>query len=134
LNYVGGPQPDEWRQRYGEDDHGIAFEGSAGWVHVNRYRIVAQPASLLDSVIGPDEIQLYRSNHHVRNFLDCVKSRSATICPVDEAVRADIICHLSDIAIRTQRKIRWDPKEEVIIGDAAASRLLTRSMRSPWHL
>lgn len=134
LNYAGGPQPEKWRQRYGPDGHGISFEGTEGWVHVNRGRIVANPKSLLESVIRPDETHLYESNHHVRNFLDCVKSRAETVCPIDVAVRADIVCHLSDIAIRTQKKIKWDPENEVIIGDEQASRMLTRSMRSPWHL
>jgi len=134
INYVGGAQPAEWRKRYGGDNHGAAFEGTEGWVHVNRRRIVAHPKSLLDSAIGSDEIRLYRSNHHVRNFLDCVKSRAQTISPIDAAVRADIVCHLSDIAIRTKRKIRWDPEKEVIINDETASRGLTRSMRSHWHL
>jgi len=134
VNYAGGPQPEKWRQRYGPDAHGVAFEGAEGWVHVNRGRIVAHPKSLLDSVIAPDEIRLYKSNNHVRNLLDCVKSRAQTICPIDVAVRADIVCQLSDIAIRTRRKIKWDPEKEVIIGDEQASRLLTRSMRSPWRL
>jgi hypothetical protein len=49
-------------------------------------------------------------------------------------VRADIVCHLSDIAIRTRRKIRWDPVKEEIIGGEDASRRLSRAMRSPWHL
>ncbi|MHC4647377.1 MAG: Gfo/Idh/MocA family protein, partial [Planctomycetota bacterium] len=103
LNYAGGPQPDEWRERYGKDSHGIGFEGPDGWVHVNRGRIVASSQSLLDSIFGPDEIHLYRSNHHVRNFLDCIKTRSETVCPIDVAVQADIVCHLSDIAIRAGR-------------------------------
>jgi predicted dehydrogenase len=134
VNYVGGPQPADWRKRYGPDRHGIAFEGSKGWVHVNRSRIVASPQSLLKSQFGPTETHLYESNHHVRNLLDCVKSRADTICPIDVAVRADILCHLSDITIRTERRIKWDPAKEIIIGDEDASRRLTRSMRSPWHL
>jgi predicted dehydrogenase len=134
MNYAGGPQPEQWRKRYGKDAHGVAFEGTKGWVHVNRGRIVAQPKSLLDCVIGLNEIHLYKSSHHVRNFLDCVKNRAQTVCPIDVAVRADIVCQLSDIAIRTGRKIKWDSEKEVIVGDAGASRMLTRSMRSPWHL
>ncbi len=134
LNYAGGPQPKEWHQRYGPNIHGTGFEGDEGWVHVNRGRIAAHPRSLLKSVIAPNETNLYKSNHHVRNFLDCVKNRSQTVCPIDVAVHADIVCQLSDIAIRTRRKIKWDPENEVIIGDEDASRLLTRPMRSPWHL
>jgi len=134
VNYAGGPQPPEWRQRYGRDSHGIGFEGTNGWVHVNRSRIVADPPSLLESVLGPNEIHLYESNHHQGNFIECVKSRRQTVCPIDTAVQADILCHLSDIAIRMRRKIRWDPVKEEIVGDAEAARRLTRSMRSPWHL
>ena len=134
VNYAGGPQPGEWRQRYGRDSHGIGFEGDQGWVHVNRSRIVADPPSLLESVPGPNKIHLYESNHHQGNFVECVKSRRQTVCPIDAAVQADILCHLSDITIRTRRKIRWDPVKEEIVGDAEAARRLTRSMRSPWHL
>jgi len=134
MNYVGGEQPAEWKKRYGPDSHGIGFEGTDGWVHVNRSRIVAKPKSLLKTVFGPDEIHLYKSNHHVRNFLDCIKSRVETVCPIDTAVDADTLCHLSDIAIRTERKIRWDLGEETIVNDPKACLRLKRAMRSPWRL
>ena len=90
--------------------------------------------SLLEEKFGPNEIHLTRSNHHVRNFLDCIKTRNETVCSIDAAVKADIVCHLSDIAIRTKRKIIWDPVKEEIINDEQASLRLTRSMRSPWRL
>jgi predicted dehydrogenase len=115
-------------------DHGTTFVGSEGWVSVDREGIYADPPSLLKSEIGPDEIHLYESNHHQQNLLDCIKSRSQTISHIDAAFQGDAICQLSEIAVRTGRKIRWDPKKEEIIGDDAASRLLTRPMRSPWHL
>jgi len=134
IDYAGGPQPKEWFERYGGDAHGIGFEGTDGWVHVNRSRIIASSKSLLEVGNSPGGLIRSRKVNHVRNFLDCVKSRAKTECPIDVAVRADIVCHLSDIAIRTERKITWDPVKEEIIGDAEASRRLTRSMRSPWHL
>ncbi len=121
--------------RYGATtSHGTAFEGSEGWVHVDRRGINAHPKKILDSYIRPDEIHLPRSKNHVRNLLDCVKARAKTICPVDEAVRADIVCHLSDIAIRLERKLKWDPKTELFVNNDTANRLLKRAMRSPWHL
>ena len=52
------------------------------------------------------------SNHHKRNFLECVKKRGQTVSPIEAAVRADTVCHLGDIAIRTGRKLRWDPAKE----------------------
>ncbi|HUV64300.1 MAG TPA: Gfo/Idh/MocA family oxidoreductase, partial [Sedimentisphaerales bacterium] len=51
---------------------GTRFEGTEGWIYVNRGKLEAEPASLLTSVIGPDEKRLYQSTDHKRNFLDCV--------------------------------------------------------------
>jgi predicted dehydrogenase len=113
---------------------GVTFQGSDGWVHVNRSGIWAEPESLLTSVIGQDEIHLTESKGHQRNFLDAVKTRAKTICPVDVAVRTDTICHLTDICTRLGRKLRWDPAKEDFIDDVEASRMLKRPMRSPWRL
>ncbi|MFH1882640.1 MAG: hypothetical protein ABIL62_08025 [Planctomycetota bacterium] len=113
---------------------GFIGVGSMGWVFVCRNLIEAHPKSLLTSIIGPDEIRLPRSNNHRRNFIDCVKTRQKTICPIETAVRSDTICHLDDIAIRLGRKLKWDPEREEFINDEQANRMLTRPMRSPWHL
>lgn len=140
INFKGiggrsGPAPAEWQQRYGKTGaHGTVFEGTKGWVHVRRGDIDAHPKALLQSQINPNEIQLYKSNDHIRNFLDCVKSRAATICPIDAAVRIDTLCHISNIATQLERKLKWDPKNERFINDDTANRFLVRSMRSPWHL
>lgn len=113
---------------------GVLFEGTQGWVFVNRRSLEAHPKSLLQEEIGPDEIHLPVSNQHQQNLLDCVKTRSKTVCPIEVAVRSDTICQLSDIAIRLGRKLRWDPEKEEFVNDAEASRMLKRAMRSPWHL
>jgi predicted dehydrogenase len=113
---------------------GILFIGSDGWVIVSRGGIDAQPKSLLQTVFDSSEPRLPVSNDHKRNFLDCVKTRQQPICPIGPAVRSDTICHLDDIAIRTGRKLHWDPKAEQFVNDDAANRLLTRPMRSPWRL
>jgi len=135
LNFTGFPFPQEWQKRYGRTtSHGTAFEGADGWVHVDREGINAHPKELLSTQFGPNDIRLYESNNHVRNLLDCVKSRAATICPVDEAVQGDIICQISDITIRLEQKLKWDPVKERFVNNDAANRRLTRVMRSPWTL
>jgi len=113
---------------------GVTFQGSEGWVHVSRQGIWAEPQSLLTSVIGRDEIHLIESKGHQRDFLDAVKTRGQTICPIDVAVRTDTICHLTDICTRLGRKLHWDPQKEDFVNDPQASRMLSRPMRSPWHL
>ncbi len=117
-----------------QNKQGVVFQGTEGWVYVKRGHIDAEPKSLLDSQIGPDEIHLMKSSGHQRQFLDCIKSREQTVSNIDVAVRSDTISHLTDICTRLGRKIRWDPDKEEIIDDAEASRMLTRAMRAPWHL
>jgi predicted dehydrogenase len=118
----------------GKNEHGIRFEGSEGWVHVRRGFIDAHPKSLLQSVIGPNENHLPVSDNHQQNLLDSIRTRLPPVSPIDVAVRSDTICHLSDIAMRLGRKLRWDPEKEEFPGDADANRMLTRAMRSPWRL
>ncbi len=71
--------------------------------------------------IGPRDEHLYRSRDHARNLVDCVRSRRPTICPIEEAVRADIVCQIADIAIRTRQKLRWDPGTERFVGNDKAN-------------
>jgi hypothetical protein len=80
------------------------------------------------------KVKLYESRGHVRNFLDCVKSRNPTVAPVETGHHSTIPGHLGLIAMLTGRKIRWDAEKEEIIGDAEAGKLLTRDYRGPWKL
>lgn len=114
--------------------HGVTFEGPDGTVFVDRSKIEAKPESLLKWQPGPNDVRLYDSPNHYRNFLDCVKSRKETICPVEVAQKSDTICQVSDIAIRLARTMKWDPDKERFIGEAEADRRLTRAMRAPWSL
>jgi len=126
----------EWSQRYRRiTDHGTAFEGTDGWVHVDRSGLNLQPENLIDADENTFQVQLTKSPDHVRNFLDCVKSRAETVCPIDESVWSDTLCELSDIAIRLDRKVVWDVKREHFINDKEANlRLLPHEMRKPWQL
>ncbi len=113
---------------------GMLFVGSDGWIQVRRGYIDAYPKDLLRTIIGPNEIQLPRSNDHRRNFLDAVRTRQKPICPVETAVRSDSVCHQADIAIKLGRKLQWDPVKEEFKNDPDANRLLSKPMRSPWHI
>jgi hypothetical protein len=71
---------------------------------------------------------------HERHWLRCIKTRSRSASPVEDAVHSDTIAHLTEISVLVGRKITWDPVKEVIVGDEEASRLMTRPMREPWRL
>lgn len=114
--------------------HGVRFEGDKGWVHVVRGGIDAQPKSLLDATIQPGEEHLYRSDHHMGNFVRCIRSRRDPAAPVEACHAATTATLIADIATRTGRKLTWDWKKEQFLNDDGANRMLTRTLRSPWHV
>ena len=115
----------------------LRFEGSDGWIGNRGWRapLQAQPASILDSVIGPNEIHLFTCPQgEQRNFLDCVKSRQECYFPPEIGQRCFTIAHIGNIAMILGRKLKWDPEKERFVNDDEANRMLGRAMRSPWHL
>jgi predicted dehydrogenase len=71
---------------------------------------------------------------HIRNFLDCVKSRQQPNCPIEEGHRSTVFAHLANIALATKSRIEWDAKAERIVGNARANELLHYKYREPWKL
>ncbi len=116
------------------DRMGVRFEGDAGWIWVTRGNWEASNPALLTSEIGPDEIHLYNSENHFRNFIDCVISREQPVAPVENAHRSITIAHLGNIALLTGRDLKWDPDQEQIISDEEANKMCSRPMRDPWKL
>jgi predicted dehydrogenase len=69
---------------------------------------------------------------HVRNFLDCIKSRQRPVADAEEGHRTATTCHLANISLRTGRMLQWDSGKEQIDGDREASAMLERPYRKPW--
>jgi hypothetical protein len=116
--------------------HGTTFVGTEGWVSVDRAGIYASNPEWLKKEFGESDIQLYKSDHHQKNFVDCIKSRKDTASTIDSAVQSDAISHLSDILIRSgQTEINWNPKEEKLINPTPEmEKLMHREMRAPWAI
>jgi len=114
--------------------HCALFVGSKGWVAVTRGSWKVFPETLYRKAKNAGEKKLNVSTHHQQNFVDCVVSRQQPVSDLASAVQSDLMCHLSDISIRTGRSIRWDPKKETIVGDVEAAKMMSRKMRKPWTL
>ena len=110
------------------------FVGEEGWVRASRGDMDAHPKSLLKAKIAPGGIRLFQQGNHHQNFLDAIKKRVDAASDIDSAVQSDFISHLSNIAIRMKRKIRWDTASETILDDTEAQRMAVRPMRSPWTI
>jgi predicted dehydrogenase len=69
---------------------------------------------------------------HVRDFLDCVRSRRQPVSDLESGHRVATACHLANISLRLGRKLKWDTVKEEVVDDAEANRLLVRPYRTPW--
>lgn len=114
--------------------NGIRFEGTDGWIWVNRGSIDASSRELLGKPLPDDAERLYESNDHMGNFFDCIKSRKDPICNVEIGHRSATVCHLGAISLRTGKSLTWDPDKEAFTGENAeeANSHVAREMRKPY--
>ncbi|HEY2787067.1 MAG TPA: Gfo/Idh/MocA family oxidoreductase [Fimbriiglobus sp.] len=110
---------------------GTTFVGEKGSIHVNRGKIEIKPAELSKQ---PCPSKLEISNNHYKNFLDCIKTRNKPICDVEVGHRSATVCHLGNIAIRSGKRLTWDPVKEQFVGDADANKWVSKEYRKPWSL
>ncbi len=119
-------------------DHGIRFIGDSAWVHVKRGDITSSAPALLDdpkSKCGTMPVKLAASSHHIRNLVDGIQNRTRTVCDVQTAFRSDTLCQLALIAVKSGRKLQWDPQGEHFTNDEAANAMLEpRAFRGDWKL
>lgn len=88
-----------------------------------------KPAGKAAAKKGPSD-----TADHARNFLDCVKSRAVTNCPVETGHRSTTATLLAKLALERRRYLTWDAKAERVTNDEAANKLLTYEYRKPWTL
>ena len=72
--------------------------------------------------------------YHMQNFFDCMKDRSLPISDVFTHHRSVSACHLANVAVLLERKVRWDPVKEDFVGDPQASAMLRREQRKPYTI
>lgn len=133
----------------GKNPNGIRFEGSDGWLFVSRGNVGvtasdpgrdgaqnkafnASDPKILSSVIGANEIHLYESREQHGNWLDCIQSKKPTISTAEIAHRSCSACLVAHAAMKTQKKLYWDPKKEIFKDNAEANKWLSRPQRFPY--
>ncbi len=72
--------------------------------------------------------------NHMANFIQCVRDRGEPVSDVHTHNRAMTTCHLSNIAIRLDRKLKWDAVKEEIVGDSEANGWLKREQRKGYEI
>ncbi|MGV3486825.1 MAG: Gfo/Idh/MocA family protein [Planctomycetaceae bacterium] len=126
--------------------NGILFTGDAGRIFVNRGDITGKPVEdLAGSPLARDAMKVYDFDNyerperagkldaiinHMGNFFDCVQQRRQPISDIESQHRSVSTCHLGNISMRLGRRLQWDPKQELFVGDAEADAMLTREQRA----
>jgi len=121
-------EPREWK------DYTVTFVGTEGKIVVHREYLNTWPDNLINNKLGPNDIRLYKSNNHYADWLQSIRTRGKPICDIEIGCRTATVCHIGNIAYELKRPLRWNPEEEHFVDDPEAGRLLSRPMRSPWHL
>lgn len=113
---------------------GVTFVGDSGSISVTRSSLEAEPVDVLRQPPGDGQLRLYHSNNHMRNFLQCMRSRKDPICPVEVGHRSNTICVIAHLAMKLGRKLHWDPHTERFVNDQVANDLLDYDHRQPWTI
>ena len=111
----------------------VRFEGDAGWIETGDTGKIALSDSLRAEYRAITE-RGTDPGKHVRDFLNCVKSRSAPRSNAGAACQGHIACHAAYIAWQLGRKLAWDPLKEEFLGDPEANRMRSRAIREPWRI
>lgn len=111
---------------------GCTFVGTKGTLRVDRNRLESDPAEILTTPLAADDRRTIPSTNHLRNWLDCLKTREEPICSVETGHRTASVCHLANIGYKLRRKLSWDPAKEAFTEDAEANALTTRKPRDGW--
>ncbi len=124
---------------HSENGNGILIEGTEGRMHVNRERIKGKPIEdgLQNKLTEDDFTSLYNGKKfggHKENFVQCIKEGGLPVSDVFSHVQTMNSCHLSAIAARLNREIKWDPKAEKILGDEQAAGFLAREVRKGFEI
>ncbi len=125
-------------------DEYLVFHGTKGTLSIMRDGFKVAPEIWKPMRKSPDTPQTQAmdvpavnsdaTEAHVRNFLDCIKSRKRPNADVEDGHLTATMCHLGNIATRLGRGFKWDAEREQILGDPEANKMLARKNRDPWKL
>jgi predicted dehydrogenase len=121
-------------QGWNGQGYGILFHGADATLYINREYFEITPEGGRNVEARRVKNENRQGEAHVRNFLDCVKSRQSPTSDIEIGHRSTTTCLLGNVALRSGRRIVWNAKTEKIEGDGVASKYLSREYRRPWKL
>jgi predicted dehydrogenase len=121
-----------------KEENGTTFYGTKGWISLSRSSAQSNIPEIdqkLNNFPKNNDGWIHSENNTMgKAFIDVIQGKSKELCPLDEAIISDTISHMGDIAIRTKRKVTWDPVKGEVSGDPEANSLFIREMRKPYNI
>jgi predicted dehydrogenase len=124
-----------WHYQKLKNYNATTFFGTKGWISVGRESAESDIPEIQKKFDGfkKNENGWIIDRHNMGQlFIDVVQGKIAETCPLDEAILSDCISHMGNIAIRTGRKITWNPEKGEVINDPEANKWFIRAMREPY--
>ena len=112
----------------------VRFVGDEAWVEAGDFDRIESSNPKLVASKPPDQIYGTDPVHHVRNFLDCVKTREQPVCNSTAVRYGHMACFAAAISWKLGRKVKFDPKKEKFINDAEANRLRNYQRRAGYTI
>src|SRR5690606_426570 len=116
------------------EGRGITFIGTSGRIRVDHGVFEAHPEYLAGIPLEAYKLQLPRSDDHVGDWLESIRSRRRPIADAEVGARTATVCHLVNIAYLTGRHLKWDPEKEVFLPRFGDNAWKDRLYRDPWGL
>jgi hypothetical protein len=113
------------------------FEGDGGWVETADSGRIAVSDNLKGQVQDVPQAEAQQSTtNHVRDFLNCVKTRRQPRANALAACQTHMLSHAAYIAFQLGRKLTFDPATDTFTGPGSdeANRMRSRAMRDPWRI
>jgi predicted dehydrogenase len=111
----------------------VRYEGDAGWVETgDSGRMEFSPELRGEQRLFTEPGT--SPTNHLREFLNCVKSRAVPAANAAVVAQSHIACHAAYIAWQLERKLQFDPLAEAFVNDDEANRMRSRALREPWHI
>ena len=124
---------------------GGVFVCENGKLEINRNKFSSNPKEIAVELLKKvdkaaeekkwsDQTALWQAKWHIKNWLDCVRTRRRPVADVEIGHRSISVCHLANITRWVGRRLKWDPVKEQFIGDEEANRYVNRPRRKGYEL
>ncbi|MCS1408568.1 MAG: Inositol 2-dehydrogenase [Verrucomicrobia subdivision 3 bacterium] len=114
--------------------NGCNFEGTNGTLRIDRGHLSSVPLDIVNEPLGDDDVKLYNSPGHHRDWINCIRTRKKPVADVEIGARSVTVIHLGNLAYWNRRPLKWDPQSWEFPGDAEANSWRDMPRRDPWQL